>query len=389
MAILHRPLCVALLALLLNACGGGGAPATPPAAPATTLALSAASSTATAGGQPVTLTATVSDASPVSWKLAAGNPGALSAATGASVNYLPPAGGVSAAVTVTVTASANGASQSLVLTVSPDPDPPRLQLVAGDIGGPGTVDGIGTRARLGEGHLGAFDRDGNLYLVESDTQYAGGNGNRVAFRKVTPDGTVSTLLNATRGVVDGEAAVARADSPGSLAAGADGSVYFSDRAGDAAPASTVPVRKLERSGKISTIAHIPLAAGDALSLASDGGGKLYAVQRERISLIGADGSVTLLAGAAAGAGAGIAVDGPGAGARFAGLRAAAADAAGNLYLIDRRAVRKYAPDGTVSTVAGIAADTGAVAVDGSGTGARFVAPYGIGVNAAGNIVLGD
>jgi len=83
------------LGLMLAACGGGGggatsAPATPVTPAATELTLGTTASDVASGGAAVTLTATLNGTGTVSWALAAGNPGTLSATTGASVNYTPP-----------------------------------------------------------------------------------------------------------------------------------------------------------------------------------------------------------------------------------------------------------------------------------------------------------
>jgi len=399
-ARLAQILCIAVLGMGLGACGGGSGttPAppppvtppvtTPPVTVPTTLSVSAASATAMVGGKAVALTAATSDGSTVSWQLASGNPGALSAATGASVDYLPPTSGVGAATQVTITASAGGASKSVVLTLSPDPDPPRLELVAGDEGGPGEIDGTGARARLLGFRAGAFDAAGNLYVTEYDGGYAiGGQNNRAVIRKITPGAVVSTVLNTPLGQVDGDRASARATGPSSIASDAGGNLYFVDGPTTSTIDSVLPVRRLDGAGNLRTIANIALKAGDSLRLSSDAGGKLYAVQSERVSVIAANGTVTTLAGVADGGGK--AVDGQGLDARFVRLRGAAADGAGNLYLIDGNSVRKMTPSGLVSTVAGTATDTAATPIDGGGAAAHFKDARSIAVTATGAILVVD
>src|SRR5471032_1729805 len=96
-------LLAALLTLAMVGCGGGGSASqgggdttTPPPPATTTITLNSARLQLLAGAQPVTLTAAVSTSAAVTWQLAAGTPGSLSSTTGASVNYVAPASGVTA-----------------------------------------------------------------------------------------------------------------------------------------------------------------------------------------------------------------------------------------------------------------------------------------------------
>jgi serine/threonine-protein kinase len=97
-------------------------------------------------------------------------------------------------------------------------------------------------------------------------------------------------------------------------------------------------------------------------------------------------SVTVITGAANEAGS---ADGAGASARFNNPAGITIDAAGNLYVADRlnRAVRKIAPDGRVSTLAGSPLDD--VPADGPLASARFMAPTAIAIDAAGNLLVTD
>jgi sugar lactone lactonase YvrE len=80
-------------------------------------------------------------------------------------------------------------------------------------------------------------------------------------------------------------------------------------------------------------------------------------------------------------------DGPAAQARFYGPVALAFDGSGDLYVADYGAVRKIAPDGTVSTVAGSPRECGARA--GTGAGALFCYPSSLATDSAGNVYAGD
>src|SRR5471032_3065936 len=179
----------ALLAVLLAACGGGSGD-TPPAAPATpvppTLTLVASSTRLLAGSKPVGLSATVSSTDTISWTLSAGAPGSLSASSGASVNYLPPASVGSATAVVTATASAGGVSKAISFTVYPDPGPAGLSLIAGGIGAYRIQDGSGTAALFNQINAVVEGSDGNQYVADRDAT-------RSAVRKVTPAGVVTTV----------------------------------------------------------------------------------------------------------------------------------------------------------------------------------------------------
>jgi len=99
------------------------------------------------------------------------------------------------------------------------------------------------------------------------------------------------------------------------------------------------------------------------------------------------GEVTTLAGLANNFGT---EDGPGSTARFSSPVGVAVDSRGNLYVADKdfATVRKVTADGMVTTVAGCAACPYG-SFDGIGSEARFTAPWGIAVDAAGNVIVGD
>jgi hypothetical protein len=119
---------VAALPLALVACGGGGgggsptpAPApvpTPAPSPGASLVVTPSATTVAPGGAAITLTAVVSNSTDTpTWTLS--GVGTLSAATGTSIQYIPPAAGtVSANTTVTISAALTGATtQTLGITL--------------------------------------------------------------------------------------------------------------------------------------------------------------------------------------------------------------------------------------------------------------------------------
>lgn len=99
-----------------------------------------------------------------------------------------------------------------------------------------------------------------------------------------------------------------------------------------------------------------------------------------------DGSVSTLAGVAGHAGA---TDGPSAVARFNGPRALAVEASGSLLVADtgNHALRRVSPSGWVTTVAGVPGSAGLS--DGTGPAARFRLPGGIAIDAEGTAFVTD
>jgi hypothetical protein len=98
------------------------------------------------------------------------------------------------------------------------------------------------------------------------------------------------------------------------------------------------------------------------------------------------GVVTTLAGNIAGGGKDVYVDGTGESATFEFPWGIAIDANGNLYVADRNAVRKITPGGVVTTFAGSAVKGSA---NGMGTHAGFYSLSGITIDAQNNIYVED
>jgi len=125
---------------------------------------------------------------------------------------------------------------------------------------------------------------------------------------------------------------------------------------------------------------------DPFGAAVDAYGNVFVAEGgagHRIRRIGPDGRVTTFAGGRAGF-----ADGPGTTAAFDTPSGLAIDALGNLYVADtgNNAIRKVAPDGGVSTLAGGGA---AGDQDGVGRAARFDGPVGVAVDRAGIVYVAD
>jgi hypothetical protein len=242
-----------MLCAILSACGGGSgggttAPVEPaPSVPTATLSVASQAIRTIAGGAPIALKAALSSGGTVQWKLAEGTPGTLSAATGTSVNYLPPSAGISAVTPVAVTASGDGAGASLTLAVTPDPGPAGIEFIAGHPE-PGRLDGIGAAASFPFARKLATDGAGNIYVLEHYSR-SPSLPTPPVLRKVTPAGVVTTLPSANF--------ASHLSHPTGFAADRAGNLYVSSalgfgQAGQLGPAAAI--FKVTQAGDVSLLA---------------------------------------------------------------------------------------------------------------------------------------
>jgi len=124
------------------------------------------------------------------------------------------------------------------------------------------------------------------------------------------------------------------------------------------------------------------------NVAVDRAGNLYVADTANsvIRKVTPGGIVTTLAGQAGSSGS---VDGTGSSARFWAPFGVAVDAAGNVYVADtaNNTIRKLSPGGVVTTLAGASGYPGSN--DGEGAGARFRNPWSVAVDGAGNVIVAD
>jgi len=122
-------------------------------------------------------------------------------------------------------------------------------------------------------------------------------------------------------------------------------------------------------------------------VAVDGAGNVYVADtgNHRIRKISPAGVVTTLAGT----GSTVFVDGPGITATFNQPFGVAVDGTGNVYVADvfNHRIRKITSAGAVTTLAGDG--TQGFLDNANGTSARFDAPFGVAVDGAGNVYVGD
>ena len=261
-----------------------------------------------------------------------------------------------------------------------------------------TVAGTGTRAGDGGPATGAqlhapsgvfVDAAGNLFIAD-------GSNNRI--RKVDPAGTISTVAGTGTAGFSGDggpATGAQLNAPFGVFVDAAGNLFIAD-------AGNSRIRKVDPAGTISTVAGTGTAgfSGDggpatgaqlnhSVGVFVDAAGNLFIADgsNNRIRQVDPAGTISTVAGTGV---TGFSGDGgPATGAQFHSPSGVFVDAAGNLFIADggNHRIRKVAPAGTISTVAG----TGVGGVSGDGgtaTGAQL-SPFGVFVDAAGNLFIAD
>jgi sugar lactone lactonase YvrE/tetratricopeptide (TPR) repeat protein len=261
-----------------------------------------------------------------------------------------------------------------------------VKTLAGLPGTSGCVDGIGGAARFNSPNAVAADRDGNVFVADSDNHVV---------RRITQDGVVTTFagMPGSRGHVDGIGSAARFSIPAGVAVDARGNVFVADP-------DSYTVRKITPSSVVTTLAGLPFRRGNrdgvgaaaqfytVNNVAVDGIGNVYVTDADNhtVRKITTDGVVTTVAGYPGVAGN---TDGVGAAARFNEPCGVAVDRAGNLFVCDRlnHTIRMIMPSGAVTTLAGYPGVPDSV--DGTGGGARFNSPRGIAIDYQQNLLVAD
>jgi DNA-binding beta-propeller fold protein YncE len=210
--------------------------------------------------------------------------------------------------------------------------PTRIDLAAGQLGGPGYLDGLGTSARFGQIHAIWDDGAGSLFVTE------GSGGPQSTLRKIDlTSGAVTTLLSV--------ASSSDGTKLGRLTADEQGRLYVEKR-----DTSFKILRVDPHDGSSTVVADIPFdpsSSGRGLEVVSGLvylGGNLYVADEggfiRRVSL--ADGSTNIIAGDPQKQGN---VDGVGSSALFDRLSDMVLDASGNLLIADYAScsIRKLDP----------------------------------------------
>jgi len=247
----------------------------------------------------------------------------------------------------------------------------------------GYVDGNAAEAMFSNPMGLAVDSTGNVYVADS-------RNNRI--RKITPDGMVTTLAgNGKVGSADGKGGSASFFFPTAIAVGEGGILYVADTHNNL-------IRKIGADGTVTTIAGsvsaAPTSAKDTAvrfdnpsGIAVDKKGNVFVTDwaKDRILKISPNGKVIILAGT----GEPGAKDGAGTSASFYLPEGIAVDASGTLYVADayNNRIRKISTNAMVTTL------VRGKAVPQQGRSRRDTAalshPYGITIDQSGNIYVAD
>ena len=224
--------------------------------------------------------------------------------------------------------------------------------LAGAPGVSGSADGKGTAGRFSNPYGIAVDSAGNAYVADT---------NNDTVRRITPGGVVTTFAGAAGipGSADGAGPSARFNQPFGIAVDSSGTVYVAD-------SGNSTIRKITPDGTVTTLAGQAGVYGSAdgvgaaarlsrpLGVAVDGAGFVYVADTGNCTIrkVTPAGTVSTLAGLAGVPGDS---DGIGSSARFDGANGVAADALGDVYVADSSngTVRMITPAGVVTTLAGL------------------------------------
>ena len=234
--------------------------------------------------------------------------------------------GIPCAVSRSVSALAHGRNERGITDASIAIEPSETyvwDVFAGQPGTPGIDDGKGQRARLSGPQGLAIDSAGTLFVAD---------GRAGTIRKITPDGSVTTL-GGTRSSFSAPIGVAVDDAEDCYVTDGAKALWKVAPSGD--------VKKVV--GSSAKLGFIP---GVAVGLA----GNVYVADHNACTIrkVSPAGEMTVLAGSAGQDGT---VDGAGVSARFSRPLALAADRSGNVFVAAGNKIRKVTPKGVATTLA--------------------------------------
>jgi hypothetical protein len=262
--------------------------------------------------------------------------------------------------------------------------------IAGTTQGFGGDGGPATMAQMSAPTAALMAGDGSVLIAD-------GNNNRV--RRIAPDGTITTVAGtgaATFGGDGGQATLAQISFPADLALQADGGYLIADNDNNR-------IRRVAPNGVITTVAGIgsPGFSGDGgpatsaqlndpigLAAASDGGFVIVDTNNHRVRRVAPDGTITTLAGLGFAGFQGD--DGPGTAAALNTPNGVASAPDASVLIADRlnHRIRRVAPDGTITTAVG----TGTAGFNGDGglgPATQLNNPYDATFTVSGDYLIAD
>ncbi len=248
--------------------------------------------------------------------------------------------------------------------------------------------GPATAASLNRPSAVAVDGGANLYIAEEVNR---------RIRKVTPQGTISTVAGGGTGGDGSLATMADLGTPRGIAVDRAGNLYIADTPGNR-------IRKVGLDGKIFLFAGAfggPGFSGDGgpaaaalldspFAMAVDAAGNVFITDtgNERIRRVDARGTISTFAGSGVFKFAGD--GGPATSAALNFPRSVALGSDGTIYIADtlNHRVRKVGSDGIITTIAGTG-ERGSTGDGGPATAAKLNRPQSVGLDAGGNLYIAE
>ncbi len=266
-----------------------------------------------------------------------------------------------------------------------------------------TIAGNGTAAYGGDGGAATaaqFNDPAGVVVDASNNVYVADRVNN-RIRKITPAGIISTFAGIGSAGYSGDGAAATAaqvNDPWGIGIDPSGNIYIADRGNNS-------IRKVNTSGVISTVAGYGSygysgdgAAATAAkmryptSVTADGSGNIFIADEFNncIRKVDPSGIITTFVSTGTTSGGYSGDGGPATAAQVNFPRGVALDAAGNLYIDDlgNHRIRKVSTSGIISTVAGLGT-AGFSGDGGAATAAQLNSPYGIALDASGDLFISD
>jgi YVTN family beta-propeller protein len=259
--------------------------------------------------------------------------------------------------------------------------------LAGLAGVSGSVDGAGNIARFNAPAGVALDSAGNLYVADSFNH---------TVRTISPSGIVGTLAGTAglSGALDAVGTAARFNVPTGLAVDSVGTVYVADSSNHAIRRITIGGTVSTFVGALGSFGHVNgvgvnsrFNTPNSLVVDSTGGLVVADSGNHAIRRVTSSGVVTTAAGSLINLSGSF--DANGTSATFFRPSGVALDPTGNIFVADtfNSVIRRISTAGDVTTIAGTANTFGFV--DGVGAAVRFNRPFGIVLDANGNLFIAD